>query len=309
MSEENRHMDSTQTLHDFVLNLLTNPDARSAFDLDPEGALNAAGLSDVTATDVQDVVPLVVDYVPVQGITSMLPVGEQLGLDGLVTHPTDAIGQLQSVAQQITISTHAATVDVNAATLGAISLDPTGLAGSATILPGIGLGLTQSGLTTDLSGVHDVSHTLDSDIVGQVGGTADPVVSDVTGVVGTADGLVGGTTSDGLLGTADLTANTLTSTLGHAGGLTDGLGVGDTLGGLGDSGSPLGHLPALDGIGGSSPVGGVTHQVDGALHGVTDTVGGVTSGVHGGVSGDIGVHGEAHASADGGLLDLTHGLL
>ena len=301
-----------QTLHDFVFNLLTDVDARSAFELDPEGALHAAGLADITVADVQDVVPLVVDYVPVQGITSALPVADQLGLDGVVPDPTDVIGQLQSVAQSVSISSHGGNVDINAATLGAISIDATSLSGSASILPGIGLGLSPDGVSTDLSGLHDVAHTLDSDVVG---GTADPVVSNVTGIVGGADGLVGGATTDGLLGTADLTSNGLTSTLGHATGLVDGLGVGDSLGvgdtldGITGGGSPIGHLPALDSIGGSSPVGGVTHQVDGVLGGVTHTVDGVTGGVTGGVSGDIGVHGEAHASADGGLLGLTDGLL
>jgi hypothetical protein len=303
-------MDSTQTLHDFVLNLLTNPDARSAFGIDPEGALNAAGLSDVTAADVQDVVPLVVDYAPVQGITSLVPMGDQLGIDGLVADPTSVIGQLQSVAQQVTVGTHFGTVEVNAATLGAITVDPTGLGVAASVLPGIGVGVSPGGVATDLSGVHDVANTLDADVVG---GVADPALDSVTGVVGTADGLVGGSTTDGVLGTADFAANTLSSTLGHAGGLVDSLGVGNTLGvgdtlggigGLGDGGAGGLHLPALDGVGDSAPLGGVTHQVDGVLGSVTGTVGGVT----GGVTGDIGVHGEAHASADGGLLGITDGL-
>ena len=304
-----------QNLHDFVLNLLTDVDARSAFEIDPEGALHAAGLADITLTDVQDVVPLVVDYVPVQDLTSLVPVGDQLGLDGLVSNPTDVIGQLQTVVQQVSISAHNGAVDVNAATLGAFSVDATSLSASGSILPGLGLGLSPDGVTTDLSGVHDVAHTLDSDVVGNVGGVADPVVSDLTGVAGGTDGLLAGTPADGLLGTADLGANTLNSTLGHATGLVDGLGVGDglglggALGGISDGGSPISHLPALDSIGGSSPVGGVTHQVDGVLQGVTHTVDGVSGGVTGGVSGDIGVHGEAHASADGGLLGLTDGLL
>ncbi|WP_134046110.1 IniB N-terminal domain-containing protein [Amycolatopsis arida] len=52
-----------QTLHEFVLALLTEPAARSAFADDPVAALDAAGLSDVTAQDVQEVVPLVLDHV------------------------------------------------------------------------------------------------------------------------------------------------------------------------------------------------------------------------------------------------------
>ncbi|PPK64045.1 IniB N-terminal domain-containing protein [Actinokineospora auranticolor] len=50
------------TLHDFVLTLLTDEAARSAFTADPAAALTGAGLGDITAQDVQDVVPLVLDY-------------------------------------------------------------------------------------------------------------------------------------------------------------------------------------------------------------------------------------------------------
>ncbi|MFC7617459.1 IniB N-terminal domain-containing protein [Actinokineospora soli] len=53
-----------QTLHDFVLTLLTDDAARSAFAADPGSCLSAAGLDDITATDVSDVIPLVVDYAP-----------------------------------------------------------------------------------------------------------------------------------------------------------------------------------------------------------------------------------------------------
>jgi hypothetical protein len=39
-------MDSSPTLQDFVLNLIYDPGARSAFELDPHGTLEAAGLGD-----------------------------------------------------------------------------------------------------------------------------------------------------------------------------------------------------------------------------------------------------------------------
>src|SRR6266581_4234524 len=68
-------MQSPLTLHDFVINLLSDADARAAFDLDPDGALRAAGLGDVTPADVRDVLPLVADYVPahVAGLDTSLP--------------------------------------------------------------------------------------------------------------------------------------------------------------------------------------------------------------------------------------------
>src|SRR5437763_12797461 len=68
-------MHPTPTLHDFVLNLLTNSEARSAFQLDPAGTLTAAGLGDVSPTDVRDLIPLVADVTPahVAGLDTGLP--------------------------------------------------------------------------------------------------------------------------------------------------------------------------------------------------------------------------------------------
>jgi len=279
-------MDSQQTLHDFVLDLLTNPDARSAFDLDPEGALRGAGLTDITAADVQDVVPLVVDYAPGAGLAPLAsPVG-QLGLDPLLTDTTDVVGQLQSVAQQISVTSSPSGVDVKAGVLGAIAVDPSTAAAGVTVLPGIGLGVGPSGLDTDLAGVSDVAHTLDADVVQPVDAIADPVLGDVTGTVGDPSGLLGVTDSNLI------------------GGVVSSLGVDDTLnglGGLGHGDGIVGGVPPLDV---SSTVGGVTHQVDSLLPGVTDTVGDVTGGVTDGVLG-----GDPHASSDHGLLGITGGLL
>ncbi|MEV4809720.1 IniB N-terminal domain-containing protein [Micromonospora avicenniae] len=302
-----------QTLHDFVLNLLTDPDARSAFDLDPEGALQAAGLTDITAADVQDVVPLVVDYAPVQGLAPVAPVIGELGAEPLVTDATDVVGQLQTVAQQLSVTSGYNGVDVKAGVLGAIAVDPASVAAGVTVLPGIGLGVGPGGVGTDLTGVHDVAHTLDSDVVGAVDSVADPVVGDVTGTVGSPDSVLDATdhgllgTPENLLGGSDgLLGGTLSGTTGQVGGLVDSLGVNDTLGGLGLHDGGSGIVAPVDVPG---TVGGVTHQVDGLLSGVTGTVGSVTGGVTDGVTGDAGVHGDASASHGGGLLGITDGLL
>ncbi|MBK1784997.1 IniB N-terminal domain-containing protein [Prauserella cavernicola] len=82
-----------QTLHDFVLGLLNDPASRLAFTEDPTDALECAGLGDITAQDVQEVVPLVMDYsgqLPGTDALGDLPVGA----DGIA----GAIAQLQSVA-------------------------------------------------------------------------------------------------------------------------------------------------------------------------------------------------------------------
>ncbi|MFG3600478.1 IniB N-terminal domain-containing protein [Micromonospora chersina] len=304
-------MDSHQTLHDFVLNLLTDPDARSAFDLDPEGALQAAGLTDVTAADVQDVVPLVVDYAPgAAGLAPVAPVVGQLGLDPLTSDVTDVVGQVQAVPYQVGVSSSHSGVDVSAGALGAIAVDPAGLYAGAALVPGIGLGVGPGGLGTDLTGVHDVADTLDSDVVGTVDSAVDPVVGDVAGTVGDPLGTVGGTDllhDGGVLG-GDL--GVLSGTQAQVHGVVGSLGVDQTLGGLG-LGDGAGVVPPVHV---PTTVDGVTHQVDstlsgvtGTVSGVTGTVGGLTGGLTDGVTGDAGVHGagihgDAHASSDGGLL-------
>jgi hypothetical protein len=58
-------MSAVQTLHEFALNLLSDPQALADFDTDPQGVLNAAGLGDVTAADVHEIIPLVMDTAPV----------------------------------------------------------------------------------------------------------------------------------------------------------------------------------------------------------------------------------------------------
>ncbi|MCW3816266.1 IniB N-terminal domain-containing protein [Micromonospora sp. DR5-3] len=304
-------VDSSQTLHDFVLNLLTDPDARSAFDLDPEGALQAAGLTDVTAADVQDVVPLVVDYAaPGAGLAPLAPVAGQLGLDPLASDTSDVVGQLAAVPQQISVNSSHAGVDASAGALGAIAVDPAGLYAGAAVLPGIGLGIGPGGLATDLTGAHDVAHTLDSDVVGTVDNAVDPIVGDLAGTAGdplgtTTDAGTGLLHGDGALG-GDL--GLLSGTQAQVNGVVGSLGVDHTLGGLGLGDGAAGvvppvHVPAT--------VDGVTQHVNGAVSGVTGTVDGVTGTVGGltaGVTGDSGVHGSAsvdgdvHASTDGGLL-------
>jgi hypothetical protein len=295
-------MESTQTLHDFVLNLLTNPEARSAFELDPEGTLNAAGLGDITAADVQDVVPLVVDYAPVQGITGLVPTGDLgLGQIGVIDgDATNVIGQLQTVTQQLSLSvpTPSADANVNIAAVGAITVDTSGISLATTgVVPGIGVAAGTSGASVDLSGVHDLAGTLDSDVVGPVGADATGAV-DAT--LGTATGLVPGAPVDDLLGTTDDTLGTVDSQLdgvtGLVGSVTSGVGV------------PPVDLPELDDtLGGDSLLSGATGTVDSTLDGVG--VGGLL-GADGTASG-AGLHGTVHGSAgadaqaDGGLLGVT----
>lgn len=253
-------MDSPQTLHDFVLNLLNNPDARAAFQLDPQGALHDAGLSDIDAADVRDVIPLVLDYAP----TNAVP-----GLDSTLTQLTStvsgsgaagAIQQLQLVTQQLPASP-LPTADVTMAAAGTMAGSANGLFSLGTLSGG---GLTGStGLTTGFSQLHDVTHTLDTGALSGATDTATSVTNTVTGTVdGTVGGTLGGTVSGAagqLPGMPDLshplsTVTGIVDSTTHD--VTGQLLGGDLLGGL--SGGGL--------TGGASLGSATTNSVGSALH-------------------------------------------
>ncbi|HET6501642.1 MAG TPA: IniB N-terminal domain-containing protein, partial [Amycolatopsis sp.] len=78
-----------QNLHDFVLSLLTDDAARSAFEADPTAALANAGLSDVTPQDIQEVAPLVADYAP--SLASLATAAPDLGALPIATPDLSAL--------------------------------------------------------------------------------------------------------------------------------------------------------------------------------------------------------------------------
>jgi hypothetical protein len=55
------------TLLDFILDLFRDPQKAAAYETDPQGALDAAGLSGSTPADVADLAPMVADYATVGG--------------------------------------------------------------------------------------------------------------------------------------------------------------------------------------------------------------------------------------------------
>ncbi|GAB4052762.1 IniB N-terminal domain-containing protein [Catellatospora paridis] len=289
-------MDGHQTLRDFVLELITDSQARAAFELDPEGSLQAAGLGDLTPADVQDVIPLVADLAPAQAITSPVQFAQNLGLDTLPTDGTAAVSQLQHLAELLPVGGHSANSDLNFATLGAVSTAPAlsalggGLFAPTVVGTGTGAAFGTGDGTVGLTSEHDVSGTLDADLtipglpatgplpVGGDGGPLQPV----EGTLGTVTSVIDGVGDLPVLGSV---TGELDSVLGGAGGLTGG----------------------LDGtLGGDGGVGGL---LDGTLHATTDVTGdlGSTLGV-GHITGDLGLSGDAHAGGTG-VLGLADGLL
>ncbi|BCY10709.1 IniB N-terminal domain-containing protein [Actinoplanes sp. L3-i22] len=97
-------MDSFPTLQEFVLNLIYDPAARSAFEVDPESALHAAGLSDITAADVQQVIPLVVDSAPVTGLPGLAGGADDLTTGVANLDVAGAVSHLQAITAQVALS-------------------------------------------------------------------------------------------------------------------------------------------------------------------------------------------------------------
>jgi hypothetical protein len=144
-------MGTQQTLHDFTLTLLGDLDAREAFQLDPEGTLEAAGLGDISPVDVHEILPLVLDSASVVKI--------------------DAIDKVLVEAGDLTA------VD----SLKLITGDLEGVTGIADVAAPSAI----TALVTDFDGIGDVTGTLDAvnanEVVAHVTDVA--AVHDVTGVV------------------------------------------------------------------------------------------------------------------------------
>jgi hypothetical protein len=79
-------MSMTQSLLDFILNLLRDPEAKAAFMADPDRALADAGLSDVCSEDVSDAMSYVAEYHPVALVG---PREYNLGNSAVVQHAED----------------------------------------------------------------------------------------------------------------------------------------------------------------------------------------------------------------------------
>ncbi len=160
------------TLHDFTLGLLTDLDAREAFQQDPLGCLEAAGLSDITAGDVHEILPLVLDAASVPNVDAIDDV-----LGGGELPAVDSLLQIAGNAEGIT----------NVANVADVS--------SVTGLAGIAAPSAITALVSDFSGLGDVSNTLDAtvlkgtDVVSNVSdiASAHDVVTKVTDVADVHD--------------------------------------------------------------------------------------------------------------------------
>ncbi|MFI5889808.1 IniB N-terminal domain-containing protein [Actinoplanes sp. NPDC051513] len=260
-------MDSSPTLQDFVLNLIYDPGARSAFELDPHGTLEASGLGDITAADVQDVLPLVLDYAPLGAVPAQAGLAQVDDVTTGVAHldVAGAVAHLQSITAQVGGGTYSHTADLNVAAATTVTADQ--LLSTVDVTGGLGL-------------IHDPAAGLDATVYSTVDHTTADVSYSAESVVSHA----------AVTGTLDATVNTATGVTGSlgvdAGGL-DVSGVHEATSSL--AGSLAGTISGVDHtVGGLLPDG----TVDGALHG---TVGDATGVI------------DHHVSGVTGLVDgLTH---
>ncbi|MCU1685385.1 MAG: hypothetical protein JWQ81_6124 [Amycolatopsis sp.] len=259
-------MDPVQTLHDFALNLLNDAAARTAFALDPERALAAAGLGDISAADVHEVVPLVLDYAQVDHLA---PLGGELtnGLTDQLTNSLPDVGQAGAIE-----SLKALTQGFGAS--GA-ETTVTNTFASVTTLAG--------GLTGDFSQLGDLTHSLD----------ATPLAGLESSLTGAFGDQHYGTDAPSALSPDSAThlagdvAGNLTSTLGHAPDLTSAVNglsssVGDLTSSLHVGGIDVSHVGGVDV---NHLAGDVAGNVSGMTSGIEHSVGDVTAHV-----GDIADH-------------------
>ncbi|RSM53742.1 hypothetical protein DMB66_38760 [Actinoplanes sp. ATCC 53533] len=276
-------MDSSPTLQDFVLNLIYDPAARSAFEVDPESALHAAGLGDITAADVQQVIPLVVDSAPAAGLHDLA------GIDDLTTGVANldmagAVSQLQAITSQVAVVPSQVAGDLSLTTLGGVNATVLSVTGDhaigASVLSGNSLGLA------GLDGLDGVTSAVPVGVGGLSAGD-DPGLHLDSGVVAPAEHTVTGVTAgvDHLsTGVGAGPVGILDSGLGAVGNLPasisldhgldlDVAGVGGATSSVGsliepDLGRVLPHDP-VDDLGSTvSSVGGAGHEVTGVLGGV-----------------------------------------
>ncbi|SEP90824.1 IniB N-terminal domain-containing protein [Lentzea albida] len=279
------------TLHDFVLSLLSDPALKTAFANDAQGTLEQAGLADITAVDVQEVIPLVLDLVPaVDGLPTIESLDLNLPADDLLAEgPLGAISQLQAVASQLT-SSGVSLSDLHTSSAGVLAADADGLnllIGNNTLGDITSAGL---GLGGDFSVVGDVTSVLDQ--------TTSPLTGTVLDVADTATATV-----DAPLEGVTSTVPAVDGVLGELTGVT-GLAH-DALGVLGGSDVLLGGLHA-GGIDTLSTGNIAVHStetvadVHSTVTGVVGTATGVT-GTATGLVGDAGV-----GNVLGTVTDVTH---
>lgn len=189
---------SFQNLQDFVLNLLNDEAARSAYAADPTGALSDAGLGDLTPQDVQEVIPLVTDALPNEtplgdfavDVTGVMDGAESLGGSVGAANGLGELGAWGVQGDQGGMALWGGSeTDLLGRVAGGVAAGGDGLAAAATTPLGYA--------DIDSDGNHHVVPADPADIVGNLGDTGDSVAATVThmansGALNLSDSVDGG---------------------------------------------------------------------------------------------------------------------
>ncbi|HEX5117350.1 MAG TPA: IniB N-terminal domain-containing protein [Pseudonocardiaceae bacterium] len=308
-----------QTLHDFVLNLLSDSQALAAFEQDPATMLDHAGLSDISAADVQEVIPLVIDYVPTHA-DALDAVLSQLPVDSLDTGQLGAIQQLQFVTQALggmpALDVAGALGNDNMTGAMHVAAGSNGVLAAGDLISPMGenfgqvAGDLEHGLTVTLAdngmaGTGSSVFTVPGlDAVPGVGGglpSGFSSLSDVTDVLDghatsmtSSLGTMSTTASNLVTGAAELTAGALANPTALAGALSDPAGTVTALTGTADSYAMYATqalpAPANEAVG--QAVQQVTSTSQSLVSGVSDNV---HTGPLGGVAGNLPTSDVTHA--------------
>ncbi|SFR28662.1 hypothetical protein SAMN04488564_114226 [Lentzea waywayandensis] len=184
-------MATQTTLHDFTLTLLGDLDAREAFQLDPEGTLEAAGLGDISPVDVHEILPLVLDSASVVKIDAidkvLVEAGDLTAVDSLklITGNLEGVTGIADVAAPSAITALVKDFDglgdvtgtLDAVNANEVVSDVTGIAYDNSVVSTV----------TDVADVHGVTDVvvkdLDADVLVKDVVDSDVLVKDVAGSV------------------------------------------------------------------------------------------------------------------------------
>ena len=120
-----------ETLQDFALGLLNDDALKTAFDADPTGVLADAGLADITAADVNEILPLVADGLPTDALGDLTTnfdgtVGDMLGQVALDNDSMVAKASTTATDDAATLSAHSESALGNFAAGGKLELEEFG---------------------------------------------------------------------------------------------------------------------------------------------------------------------------------------
>ncbi|SDK30744.1 hypothetical protein SAMN04487820_106246 [Actinopolyspora mzabensis] len=286
------------TLQEFLTRLVGNPEARSAFEADPRGAMESAGLGELNAKQVLQASSLVLDYAPAELVTDY---GRtvQPGIDTFAASTQHvAINQLDPAQvpepQEATDTNMSLLDNDNSASPNYSSGGDADREMEQNNETNVDIDNQDS---QNLVNVHDV-------VSGNDVASGNEVAGNAVGAVGNTVGAVGNTVG-GVNNTVDNTVDTVGGTANGAVGE-----VTDTVDGTVDTGVDVavGAADTAVGTAGDLPVDDVTSTVEGVAGGATgaEDAAGTLDGATGAVGGTVG---QAEDVVGGVTSDLPLDLL